>query len=140
MRDLKFLQTLKYNTFIYCTPVPKQSVKQANGHFYTPKKQVKYVEKLKQHFGSTYVLAPLEGFVFIEITFLFPRKSGEGIMFYMGKSDLDNLTKPVLDAAAGILFNNDKQIVYCQLGKFKSYSPGILINFGKILLKSIFMA
>lgn len=49
----------------------------------------------------------------------------EGPDYYLGRYDADNLTKAVLDALNGVVFNDDKQIVRLVVLKRPDANPGV---------------
>lgn len=135
MFHLELQKRAEFRTFIDCKPIAKQSVRTSKGHFYTSKKQADYVKKLKEIFKFRYKQVQLDGFVYIEIGYCFGPRTIFGSSFYLGRVDLDNLTKPVLDAMSGIVFKDDKQVVHATLWKYRGHNQGLDIEVGKILIK-----
>lgn len=68
------------------------------GHFYTPTRTREFEETCRGYYRMFYRGEPMTGRLDVTIT------------FYKGRGDLDNLAKSCLDAAQGILFENDSQI------------------------------
>ncbi len=92
------------------------------GHAYTPKGTKTYETEIKQAFnnagGESFGNVPVS----IEVTALYPipksaRKADKeqmekGMMLPLGKPDIDNVLKSVMDALNGMAFDNDAQVVF----------------------------
>lgn len=96
-------------------PVPKGRpvFNKRTGAARTPKKTANYEAKIKW-----YTRGPmLEGPVRVDILAVFQRpkrlhraKDPDGLMFYGGRCDLDNVVKAVWDGLQGAAFKNDRQV------------------------------
>ena len=105
--------------------------------FFTKKRvkdaQATLVQALKPHAPAE----PHDGPVALEVEFVFPytKAHRSSILFRIGvglglvqhdrRPDLDNLAKAVLDAANGILWADDAQIVEMRLVKAYAEQPGV---------------
>ena len=104
-----------------------------NGRTYTPAKTVAFEKAIKQHFKAERKgKPPMAGPLSACISFVISRPksvSANKRKYPVVKPDLDNLAKAVLDAANGILWEDDSQI--CKLVLTKDYSlansPGSII-------------
>ena len=93
----------KYTFFVSGTPRPKQRPRRgANGHFYTPTPTKAWEAQVAWAFKQAHPGAdPLQGDCRAVLVFQFTSKT---------RSDLDNLTKAVLDALNGLAYEDDKQV------------------------------
>lgn len=123
-----------------CITIPIEPVAKGRPRFgkhgaYTPAKTRKAEETIKafispfDSFGSVPVCVDV--MVLMPIPKSWPKKKQEaalaGDIEHTGKPDLDNLAKLVLDAANGILWDDDSQIIKLHLSKMYSGKPGYIL-------------
>ena len=96
-------------------PVPKGRpvFSRSTGTARTPKKTANYEARIKWHTRGPM----LEGPVRVDILAVFQRpkrlhrsNDPDGLMFYGGRCDLDNVVKAVWDGLQGAAFKNDRQV------------------------------
>ena len=94
-------------------PVPKQRPRTTwrggRAITYTPERTKTWEAWVRAH-ALEYIGGSQDGYW--DVTLTFYRKSGRAC-------DIDNLSKSVLDALNGIIWNDDKQIVTLQLAKLR---------------------
>ena len=98
---------------VFANPLPKQSFKMGRGGGYTPQATKDYQELVS--WMAKKCLAdmghkPMQGNISVELYFWRGNKR---------KVDLDNLSKCVLDAMNGVIYEDDRQITALHL--FKAY-------------------
>lgn len=91
------------------------------GKPYTPEKTRKYEAELRQKIKQKYKKPPFKKHIRLELTFYLTRKRTVKRQYPIVKPDLDNLIKAFLDAANGVLYEDDAQIVSLQAEKI--YAP-----------------
>lgn len=97
------------------------------GFAYTPK-ATRDGEAAIRYFLLQHKPPKFEGPIFLSIRFdLSKPKSAKKRMYPSVRPDIDNLTKSVLDAANGILFEDDGQIVALHVEKVYAKEEGIFI-------------
>lgn len=90
-------------------PRPKQSFKISHGRGYTPKLTSEWVQTVQDEAClAMRGLDPLSEELVVTIDFYLPDRR---------RRDLDNLSKAVLDACNGIVYQDDQQIVELHLTK-----------------------
>ena len=98
-----------------------------SGHAYTPER-TKNAEDIMRGYMRAAYRVPLKGPLELSVIFYFRRPDSwskarrdavdEGEEpWYIGKPDLDNLAKLVKDAANGVLWHDDAQVVSMEVGK-----------------------
>lgn len=102
-------------------PIPKQSFRYKKGGGYQPTRvrewqyNVGYVAR-----GVSPEITPLDRDLKVELNFKRNNKR---------KCDLDNLSKAVLDACNGIVWEDDRQIVDLRITKvYDKDNPGVLVS------------
>lgn len=112
-------------------PVAKGRPRFGRGHTYTPRKTRQFEQKLKALLQSVYAHEPLNQACFVNLVFYLERPKSVKRTFPMTRPDADNYTKAVIDAANGVLWQDDALI--CDLNMKKRYSEGaayLEIEFG----------
>lgn len=90
---------------------------------YAPRHPVDGYKATVRHAATVaYAGAPLEGPLFLEVVFVFPRpklpkKAGNGRLPHCKKPDVDNLLKSLCDSLNGLLFGDDRQIASAMVRK-----------------------
>lgn len=118
-----------FNLFIPMEPVAKGRPRMTRaGRPYTPAKTAAYEKDLKsflmRDIGDQ---APMTGALDVRISFVISRPksvSAKKRALPMVKPDIDNLAKAVMDAANGILWEDDAQICRLRLEKTYSWEAG----------------
>ena len=72
--------------------------------------------------------SPFYGAIDVNICFLFERPKTVKRKFHTVRPDIDNLQKSILDAANGILWNDDSQIVHLNSSKLYAQESKIEIK------------
>lgn len=111
----------------------------SSGHAYTDAR-TRAAERMLQFAMREVCSKPLEGPLELGVTFKFRRpnswakarkaavdESGDEPWF-VGKPDVDNLLKTIMDAAKGILWGDDSQVVKVEACKVYSSDPGTVVN------------
>ena len=109
-------------------PKGKARHRTANGHVYTPQKQVHWEAQFAL-FSSQYKPAqPMEGPLWVEIVAVFPRpkrlrrkvdvKERPGLLPMDKKPDCDNVGKSVLDSLQTMFFRDDCTITSLKVEKY----------------------
>ena len=113
-------------------PQPKERPRKGkNGSFYTPKKTQEYESLVGWIARSKYKGNPSDKpiSVTLDIYFKLPQRTSEIEGAYcMKNTDIDNITKSVLDACNGIVYVDDKQVVKTIVGKYWSINPRIEVE------------
>jgi len=106
-------------------PTPKQSYRHSKHGNYQPERVRDWQELLGWKAKEAFKGDPLTGQIALDLTFY--RKSKR-------VCDIDNLSKTVLDALEGILFENDNQIaelhIYKLPARMSDDGPGVQITVG----------
>ena len=124
-------------------PLAVQSVRRGKYGFFSPPKVKAWKKTVHDEAAEQFKWEPYSGPIQVcSIQYRFPypknlkkavrQKIEAGEVFYMDRrSDLmDNLNKATMDALAGVIFEDDCQIVKCgELEKIYSEDPGISIGF-----------
>ena len=125
----------RFDCFVPCTPVPKQSVQMGSGTFFTPPRQARYVKFLKKKFKEEYGVRPLfSGNISVKIVYVFPfRKQDRGLeslgwIPHVQIPDFDNLTKPVLDSLRGSVVQDDRIVFHSEILKVRAKKPGVFVS------------
>ncbi len=118
---------IKFNLPI--RPQPKQSVRGGGKGFYTDPAKKEYVKALTMLIKSQYKRPAQSGPLQVSIAFCYKRPKGQKSDFKTSRPDLDNLSKPVLDALtdAGVI-TDDAIVCRLCLEKFYHDSDCILIT------------
>ena len=94
-------------------PVPKQRPRTVwrggKAITYTPERTKTWEAWVRAH-ALEHCIEPQDGYW--DVTLTFYRKSGRQV-------DIDNLSKAVLDALNGVVWNDDKQVVHLDLHKLR---------------------
>lgn len=104
------------------TPIAAVRPKVTRWSTYYPGEYGKYLPKLREMLQQGWVIPPKSGLVELDVEFSLPRpKSHYGTGKNAGKvkgsapvvphQDVDNLLKGAMDAASGVLYEDDKQVV-----------------------------
>ena len=121
-------------------PVPKARPRVTKyGHAYTPKKTVDYEKLVRESYISKYgdlqfekgVMLDLRVIAYFEIPKSKSKKEKklmeQHILRPTKKPDGDNVLKAIEDAISGIAYYDDAQIVDCQIRKYYSYEPRVVV-------------
>ena len=99
-------------------PVPKGRPRMTrSGHVYTPQATHDAENTIRGYLKRAYRQAPLVGPVSVHIRFWMVKPKKPKHREHITKPDLTNLAKTVEDAANGLLYADDSQIVYLVLEK-----------------------
>lgn len=122
--------------FVQGHPVAWQRAGRSGFRSYTPRKtmiwQTTIAWAAKPHRPKELMIGPLK----MELLFFFdrPKSIKKEVFFAIGKSDIDNYAKSVMDALHNIFYKNDNQIVAIEA--VKSYgnqgNPGVSISVEEI--------
>ena len=110
-----------------------------SGITYTPKKTVNYETFVKMMYLEKYAgEKPFEGPVSMLISAFYqiPKSASKRRREAMAKHDIppttrpdiDNIAKIIMDALAGIAYEDDKQITSCSINKLYSDEPKVIVN------------
>jgi Holliday junction resolvase RusA-like endonuclease len=132
---------LKLTIAIPFAPVAKGRPRMTRqGRAYTPAKTREAEGKIIEYF-STLDLTPKIGPLDVSVFAIMPIPESwskvkqanalAGLISPTGKPDLDNIVKLVLDAANGILWADDSQIVKLDLCKAYGGKPGYILSVGE---------
>jgi len=142
---------MKFSLTVSGAPVPKGRPKfTANGGFakaYTPKKTRSYESTIAQCVRSAMVEqsvgAVFEGAVKVRIKAFFPipksaskrvREAMEqGVVPMLGRKDVDNVAKAILDAMNGVAYLDDGQVIDLRVTKAYSVLARVEIEVSEIL-------
>ena len=111
-----------------CIHVPFRAVPKARprfkSHAYTPTRTRDFEKKLKKYLKTQFLIPPIKKEVYLSIIFYFNKKS---------TADIDNLAKAVMDAAQGVLFENDRQVhgLYVEKKPAENDNFNIYMGWGK---------
>ena len=109
------------------------------GIAYTPKETVNYetfvkMLYLEQHAGKK----PFEGPVSMLISAFYqiPKSASKIRREAMARHhilpttrpDIDNITKIIMDALAGVAYQDDKQVTFCAINKLYSHEPKVVVD------------
>lgn len=110
---------LFYET-LHIAPLPKGRPRfTRQGHAFTPAKTRQYEKELQTILRSKWRGKPLLGALCVSIAFFIERPKSNKTPHPVSQrvGDCDNLAKAVLDAANGILFEDDSQVVRLSASK-----------------------
>lgn len=113
------------NFFVDGTPYAKQSFRYARkaGYGYQKKSVIDWQSAIAQTARISYNGDPIQSELYVKLTFYVK----------VDRADLDNLTKAVLDAMQGIIYENDKQIMRLFITKIpKSDRTGVDIKIAEL--------
>ena len=123
-------------------PVAKGRPRMSKGRAYTPERTQDAEEALRMAFREAGAKR-MQGSLEVSLYFLFPipqrvrgakrEKMEEAEPYRVGKPDIDNLCKLVLDAANGILWGDDGQVV--KLEAHKTYGAEACTTINVLMLK-----
>jgi Holliday junction resolvase RusA-like endonuclease len=113
-------------TFEIC-PQSKQSCAFAKRKGYTPKEKKAYVETLRVLAMVNRPDRRFRGPVRMSVEFHFLKKSQTLISYRIDDPDLDNMLKPLKDSLAGVVYENDNQVVSIEAKKFDGPWEGIKV-------------
>ena len=128
---------------ILITPQPKGRPRfTRTGIAYTPPATRDYEETLRERLREGFP-EPLVGPVWLRLTFVFPlpksalakdkrKVAAGGFVRKATRPDLDNLGKAILDAANGIVYLDDAQVVRWSASKWYGASPWIGVDVEKV--------
>lgn len=118
--------------------VGKQRPRFSNGHVYTPQKTKDYEKLVQQEYIRNYGERKIKEPIFVGIIAYFePPKSWSkkkkqqaygGILSPVVKPDIDNIAKTILDALNGLAYEDDKQVVRCEIVKRYGIRPRVAIT------------
>lgn len=121
---------MEINFHLDIDPVPKGRARHGTrGHVFTPPRTKAYEQHLKSLFKQRYRLNPLNVPLKVYLEFiLLPPKNPKFRLWPAVRSDLDNYIKSTLDAANGIIYEDDSLI--CDIRAIKIYGkkPGIIMK------------
>ena len=109
------------------------------GIAYTPKETVNYETFVKtlyleQHAGKKPFEGPVSMLIsaFYQIPKSASKRRREAMARHLipptTRPDLDNIAKIIMDALAGIAYEDDKQITSCSINKLYSDEPKVIVN------------
>lgn len=98
----------------------------ANGRIYTPEKTKEAEYQAKHHMRAQWKLEPLEGALYVGITFYFKRPKSVKRKYPIVKPDRDNAEKLICDAGNGILWRDDCQIIDGPIRKRYSHAESYI--------------
>lgn len=123
-----------WNATVKMDPVAKQRPRMTKtGHTYTPNETRQAEKLLAEFFGyKKHGSMPWNGPLGVTLAFYFARPtSKKNTTNHTTRPDIDNLVKLVCDAANGVLWDDDKQIVFLEASKHYCSTegePGIQIT------------
>ncbi len=120
---------------IPCAPIGKGRPRFSKGHAYTPAKTRAYEETVALYARQVFK-RPLTGAISIKLEFYMPiakslSKSGKAALLnrpHVGRPDLDNLAKLVLDGCNGVVFADDCQVAQITASKWWSDTPRTVVE------------
>lgn len=119
------LQTQSFN--IQIRPKPKQRPRFA-GHAYTPKETSDYEKEIAWEIraqGGEKVSGPIS----VEMVFYYKNPKNMKIpKRHTGRPDLDNLVKGVLDAANGVLWDDDSEVSSISADKWYAVEDAVFLS------------
>ena len=109
-----------------------------SGITYTPKKTVNYETFVKMMYLEKYAgEKPFEGPVSMLVSAFYqiPKSASKRRREAMARHDMppttrpdiDNIAKIIMDALAGIAYEDDKQVTSCAVNKLYSYEPKVVV-------------
>lgn len=111
------------------TPVAQERARVGRGgHFFIPKKSSDYKKNLVLQAKSQFKDPPIEGAIFVEVTFRFIRARSNKSVYCTKRPDIDNCQKIIFDALNGVVWKDDSQIVYAIVGKRWDAEEGVDLN------------
>lgn len=113
-------------------PIPKGRPRfTRSGHAYTPERTRDYERELKSKIALEFKRLPFKGHVELEMTFHLskPKRTKFGLFPPM---DIDNLVKAFMDAANGVLYEDDKQVVKIIASKTWQSTGKIVISVNEV--------
>ena len=123
-------------------PVPKARPRVAGGRTYTPKPTKDY-ERLVRWSGQIAMwdasMKPITGPVEAFLAFALPypaswsKRKRESNTWAVGRVDLDNLVKAVLDGLNGICYGDDRQVCRVEVVKRYGGEPGVHVWLRRLL-------
>jgi Holliday junction resolvase RusA-like endonuclease len=117
----------------------KQSTQFGKGHSFTPKKKREYVEKLTKLLVDSYDGPKILGSVRLSVIYCFPWRKQDfkslGWVFKGTRLDLDNATKPLMDAIQDRMFGDDAQVVEMRARKIHTGWQGIAVRVDEVMPK-----
>ena len=130
----KWMRLKNAQTFVFWTkPIAKGRPRVGrNGAIYTPKTTTDFEKNIRECIWQNYQC--LYGPLHLVIEFHFKRGAHvpKKKLWRCAKPDLDNLAKSVFDAANGLLFEDDKQIVSLQVSKMYDIEDKIILRIAQI--------
>lgn len=102
-----------FELYFELEPIPKARPRMTRrGHAFTPEKTRIFEHQVALLAKQQYYMQPIEGPIACELAFFFASPKRPKCKSYpLGKVDLDNVCKALLDACNGILWKDDSQIV-----------------------------
>ena len=109
------------------------------GIAYTPKETVNYETFVKMLYLEKYAgKKPFEGPVSMLISAFYqiPKSASKGRREAMARHhilpttrpDIDNIAKIIMDALAGVAYQDDKQVTSCAINKLYSHEPKVVVD------------
>ena len=109
------------------------------GIAYTPKETVNYETFVKMLYLEKYAgKKPFEGPVSMLISAFYqiPKSASKGRREAMARHhilpttrpDIDNIAKIIMDALAGVAYQDDKQVTSCAVNKLYSHEPKVVVD------------
>ncbi len=109
------------------------------GIAYTPKETVNYetfvkMLYLEQHAGKKLFTGPV--YLMISAYYQIPKSASkkrkkameEQAIMPTIRPDIDNIAKIIMDALAGVAYQDDKQVTSCAVNKLYSHEPKVIVN------------
>lgn len=93
---------------------------------YNTAKATAYERAIREHVQSKYSGKPLEGPLIVHVLAIFKRPKTVDRKQHTVKPDIDNIAKAICDSLNGVLWSDDKSIVYLTIRKL--YGDADLIN------------
>jgi Holliday junction resolvase RusA-like endonuclease len=100
------------------TATPKQSFRYSKWGSYQSERVKTWQEKVRQAAREAYLGEPTPQAVSVSIIFVLPDRR---------RRDIDNLSKGVLDALTGVVWDDDQQVVHLGLTKLVGPNPRAVI-------------
>ena len=98
-----------------------------SGHTYTPAKTRQAEAYLQKWLLNHYAGEPSKQAISLTLMFGFKRPASNKTAKHMQRPDLDNLIKTIKDAANGVLWVDDSQVIYLTAEKLWADESGIEI-------------
>lgn len=113
-------------------PIPKGRPRfTRTGHAYTPARTREYERELKARMALGFTETPFKGPVELGMDFHLARPRKTKFMAFP-PLDIDNLVKALLDAANGVLYEDDKQVVKIVASKTWQVKGKIVISINEV--------